>query len=163
MPSQILVPLKSSDRVEQFLPYIEQVAQPGMQIVFLVPYGSAGFGPLLDKLLIIQTGVDPESLPGRSKPEDLLEERKQVAMAALLPACAALRDRGIDIAVYVYLGRLRDVVRRHMEQGTVHLVIMRLGSDGLLTSFLHKIGSFARLLNPSAFPPVLLFRPRPDQ
>jgi hypothetical protein len=42
MPSQILVPLKRSDRVEQFLPYIDQVAQPGIQIVFLVPYGSAG-------------------------------------------------------------------------------------------------------------------------
>ncbi len=161
MDESILVPLRSSDRVEQFLPYIEQVVKPGMKIVFLVPYGSDGFAPLLDKLLVLQTGIDPEHLPGRSKPQDLLEERQHVAMADLLPACAGLRTSGIDIGVNVYVGRLRDVVQGEMQKGNVHLVMMRLGSENLLTRLLYKIGAFARFLSSPTFPPVLLLHPSP--
>jgi hypothetical protein len=38
MAAQILVPLKEDDRVEEIIPYIQQVTQPGMEVVFLTPY-----------------------------------------------------------------------------------------------------------------------------
>ena len=38
MASQILVALKSEDRLSQMIPYIEEIAQPGMKIVFLIGF-----------------------------------------------------------------------------------------------------------------------------
>ena len=38
MAEQILVPLKRNDRVEEIIPYVESITQPGMQVVFLAPY-----------------------------------------------------------------------------------------------------------------------------
>lgn len=35
MAKQILVPLKEHDRIEEIIPYIEEVARPGMRVVFL--------------------------------------------------------------------------------------------------------------------------------
>ena len=38
MAPQILVALERDDRVEEIIPYIEQITQPGMEVVFLAPY-----------------------------------------------------------------------------------------------------------------------------
>ena len=35
MASQILVPLRGSDQIEQLLPYIERVVQPGLHVISL--------------------------------------------------------------------------------------------------------------------------------
>lgn len=36
MAAKILVPLKRHDRIEAIIPYIAQVTQPGMRVVFLI-------------------------------------------------------------------------------------------------------------------------------
>src|SRR5215475_8304661 len=38
MAAQILVALERDDRVEEIIPYIEQITQPGIEVVFLTPY-----------------------------------------------------------------------------------------------------------------------------
>ena len=38
MAPQILVALKSEDRLSQMIPYIEKIAQPGMKVVFLIRF-----------------------------------------------------------------------------------------------------------------------------
>lgn len=41
MSKQILVLMKRNDRVEDLLPYVEKVARPGMQAVFMPTNGTA--------------------------------------------------------------------------------------------------------------------------
>src|SRR5262245_48174716 len=43
MNKKILVPLRQYDQGEEMIPYIENVARPGMQVVFLVRYPVDGF------------------------------------------------------------------------------------------------------------------------
>ena len=43
MAAKILVPLKKHDRVEEIVPYIEKVAEPGASVVFLVHHPVNGF------------------------------------------------------------------------------------------------------------------------
>lgn len=43
MAKQILVPLKKEDGMEEVIPYIERIVQPGMRVVFLVRYPLDGF------------------------------------------------------------------------------------------------------------------------
>ena len=43
MNKKILVPLGQYDRSEEMIPYIENVARPGMGVVFLVRYPVDGF------------------------------------------------------------------------------------------------------------------------
>ena len=40
MARQILVALKSEDRLSQMIPYIEKIAQPGMRVVFLIRFST---------------------------------------------------------------------------------------------------------------------------
>ena len=41
--NKILVPLKKHDRIEEIVPFIEKVAEPGAGVVFLVHHPVSGF------------------------------------------------------------------------------------------------------------------------
>ena len=158
MAGQILVPLRGSDRIEQFLPYIEQVAQPGMKVVFLVHCGLSGFKELTDQLLAIHTGIRPAFLPGQSSEAAVVEDTKRSAQQRVLSACEVLRNRGITVDVNVYAGRLRRVVKEYLEKEDVHLVMMRPNVDRV-AGYLRKFGSLLRFFKPATVPPVLLLHP----
>jgi nucleotide-binding universal stress UspA family protein len=158
MAGQILVPLRGSDRIELFFPYVEQIAQPGMKVVFLVHLGLSRFKELTDQLLTIHTGIRPALLPGQGSEEAVVEDTRRSAQERVLSACEVLRDRGVTVDVNVYAGRLRRVVREYLEKEDVQLVIMRPNIDRL-TACLRKIGSLLRFFKPETVPPVLLLHP----
>jgi hypothetical protein len=155
MAGKILVPLGGSDRIEQFLPYIEQVARPGVKIVFLVHSGLSGLKALMDEVLALQTGITPASLPGTNHQADFVKERVRSAEKEVLAACAALRNREVDIVVNVYAGSLRRALREHMQRDDIHLVMMRPGA--IRVSLYLRMMS--RWFKPAMVPPVLLLYP----
>jgi hypothetical protein len=156
-PGQIIVPLRGSDRIEQFLPHIVQVVQPGMHIVFLVNFGTSRFKELTDSLLAIHTGIQPVFLPGQSE-SGIVENARRSAQERAFAACQSLRQRGVTVAVNVYSGRLRRVLNDYLEKEDVYLVMMRPNLDRV-AAYLGKIGSAFRSFKPATVPPVLLLHP----
>ena len=157
MAGQILVPLRGSDQIEQFLPYIERVAQPGMRVVFLFHFGFSGFKELTDQLLAIHTGIRPAFLPGKSS-VDMVENKRRSVERKLLPACELLQHRGIRIDVNVCAGRLQTVVQEYLKKEEVHLVMMRPAGNRLM-GYLRKISRIPGFVKPPTVPPVLLLHP----
>lgn len=158
MAGQILVPLSGSDRIELFLPYVKQIAQPGMKVVFLVHLGASRFKELTNQLLAIHTGIQPAFLPGQTSEQAVVEDARRSAEQRVLSVCEGLRKRGVTVDVSVYAGRQRRVVREYLEKEDVHLVIMRPNMDRL-TACLRKIGSLLRFFKPATVPPVRLLHP----
>jgi hypothetical protein len=156
-PGQIIVPLRGSDRIGQFLPYIVQVAQPGMKIVFLVNFGMSRFKELTDPLLAIHTGIQPAFLPGQSE-EGIVEDARRSAQQRVFFACQTLREKGVAVDVNIYSGRLRRVLKDYLEKEDVYLVMMRPNLDRV-AAYLGKIGSAFRSFKPATVPPVLLLHP----
>jgi 23S rRNA C2498 (ribose-2'-O)-methylase RlmM len=58
MAAQILVPLKKHDRIEEIVPYIEKVTEPGASVVFLVHHPVNGFKWLQAYCRIAQCGLE---------------------------------------------------------------------------------------------------------
>ena len=158
MAGQIIVPLRGSDRVEVFLPYVEQIVQPGMKVVFLAPLGLSGFKELTGHLLAIHTGIQPAYLPERICNEDVVENRRRSAERQVDSACLALRARGVKLEVHVYRGSLERIVQDYLKKEDVHLIMMR-PSHSWLTEYLRKLGSALRFLKSPVVPPVLLLHP----
>ena len=65
MNKKILVPLGQYDRSEEMIPYIENVARPGMKVVFLVRYP-------VDGVIRAKRGVWYEGRYGGKKAGELL-------------------------------------------------------------------------------------------
>lgn len=158
MTRQMLVLLRRSDRIEQLLPYIEQLARPGLKVVFLVHYRLARCKELTDELLAIHADIQPEFLPGRSR-EDNVKKRIRLAEKQLCIAREVLNKRGIEVAVSVYAGSLLRLMREYTKKEDIYLVIMRQGGGSRITLALRQIAALFRLFKPQTLPPMLLFCP----
>ena len=109
MASQILVALKSEDRLSQMIPYIEEIAQPGTKVVFLVGYNpqAASKPPRYDSLafncLEDVRFADELEQPG-SPNGNVSGSMEQLSLSAehkVFLALEALHKRGIETAVDV--------------------------------------------------------------
>ncbi len=159
MAKQIVVALKRDDRVEQILPSLEKIAEPGTRVVFLIPYPVDGVMWVRDHWV---TAESPRHalLAARIIAEKYSwETQRQRAEDKVFPACAALRRRGVEIAVDLYTGSARKVMASYTRNGGVHATTVQAGRGLSLRRFLHGIALLFGSCEQSASAPVLLRRP----
>jgi hypothetical protein len=155
MNTKILVPLGRYDRSEEMIPYIERVAQPGMQVVLLVRYPVDGFIWAKEEYGIRAALKAKELVKYYSWEGNLEKAKQQVA-----PACEALRAKGIEAAVDVYAGSLKKAVQSHMLHGDVHLIMTRAGIGGWVARLFNGTTSIFKWFRRPSFSPVMLISPR---
>jgi hypothetical protein len=155
MKKLILVPLKRNDRVEDFVPYVAEVARPGMKAIFMVPYPIDGFRWSRADCgrKAIEEGIRLASYYD-------WETNLHKARVRLAPVLAALSANGIEAAVEVYAGNMRTALRDYAVKGEVHLIVTR----GTIVSWIERlldtaISVFRTLKRPSVSP-VMLVNPR---
>jgi hypothetical protein len=166
MAGQILVALKSQDRLSRMIPYIEGVAKPGMQIVLLVPFGPAAvFNASRDNFLPLTVeeakffgSLQEARFINRAQP---IAEQKRLAEHRVFLALEGLLKRGIDVKLEVYTGSLRRALKNYMLKGDVHLVMKRAGRALMMMQFFRRaLPNFVLLKQPS-LSPLRMFRPQP--
>jgi hypothetical protein len=167
MAPQILVALKSEDRLSQMIPYIEKIAQPGMRVVFLIRF-SPQLASKASRHDSIESGFLGESrfFEGESeKPRfternfretQSREEQRLSAEHKVFLALEALLKRGIEITVDIYTGSLKRVVKNYRCKGNVHFLVKRLGKIPAMMKFVRRAFPIFGSLNGGTFSPVLL-------
>lgn len=169
MAKKILVALNSQDRLDQMLPYIEEIAQPGMEVVLLIRFAPNALAKeprdqwvTLKPLEEIRFGKDveePAFATGNIDDRRLLQDQKLLAEHKVFLALEALLKKGVEIAVDVYTGSLRRAVRTYTRRGNVHLIMQRAGS---IFSMIHYLWTFPILdwFKQASSSPVLLVHPK---
>jgi hypothetical protein len=122
MGNYILVPLSPHDQVEGIIPRIEEVAQDGMTVIFLIAYQANSLienrrikaellanGMLTDKKALMKYSYEKQTR--------LADEKTSVAGEAL-------HQRGINVITYVYMGPLRRLLKSYKRNGGVHRVLL---------------------------------------
>ena len=155
MNKKILVPLGQYDRSEEMIPYIEKVARPGMQVVFLMRYPVDGF----------IWGREEYGMRGALEAKKLVnyyswEGNLENAKRKVATACEALRAKGIEAAVDVYAGSLKKAVRSHMLNGDVHLIMTCAGIGDWIARLFGGTNSVFKWFKRPRFSPVMLINPR---
>ncbi len=170
MAGKILVALKSQDRLYQVLPYVEEVAQPGMKVIFLIRFAPTGVSEgSRDNSVTLKPPEEVEFVgdleqrrrtDGQIRGTQSMEEQRLLAEHKAFLTEEALRKRGIEIAVDVYTGSLKRVVRSYTRDGDVHLIMMRAGRFLLaMMRVLNRAMPILGLFKRPAFPPMLLLHP----
>jgi hypothetical protein len=154
MKKLILVPLKRNDRAEDLLPYVEQVARPGMKIVFMVPYPVDGIC-LSHEVYGRKAIEEGESMAAYYDWNTNLEK----AAVRLVPAQVAATAKGIETAVELYTGTMRSALRDYAAKDDVHLIVTR----GTIVSWIERLldagMSVFRTLKRPSVSPVMLINP----
>jgi nucleotide-binding universal stress UspA family protein len=139
---RILVPLRRGDRIKDVIPYLEQIAGPGSRVIFLVHYSVES----LDWF---------QSEPMMS----VIKEQKLMADNNTFLALEPLRERDVTVALDIYAGPLRKVVKQYTGRGDIDLVMIAArGKSWLARLFQNSLLSFNfSCLSKSSS--VLLLRP----
>lgn len=153
MNRKILVPLGQNDRSEEMIAYIENVARPGMKVIFLVRYPVDGF----------IWGKEESGMKAVLEAKKLVthyswEANLQRAQGKVASACTALCPKGVELAVDVYAGSLKNAVSSHMLNGDVHLIMTRAGMGDWFVRLLDGTSSVLNTFK-RASSPVLLINP----
>lgn len=151
MNHQLLVPIKGHDHIEELLPYLDDIARPDMKIVFLVHFGVNRFTQLAGQLLEVQSGLPANFSTDTRVAQSKLNHR-------IDRVGRELRDRGVQIEVKFYSGRLQPILRQCIEQTNHHTVIMRPGVTRL-RRWLRSLLSALRMGSSSPALPVRLCHP----
>jgi hypothetical protein len=155
MNKKILVPLGQNDRTEEMIPYVENVARPGMKVVFMMRYPVDGFIWGKEEYGM-RAALEAKQLVNYYSWEGNLEKaKKQVA-----PACEALSAKGIEADIDVYAGSLKKAVRSHALNGDVHLIMTRAGIGDQIARLFDGTGSVFDWFRRPKFSPVLLTQVR---
>jgi hypothetical protein len=137
------------------IPYIEKVARPGMEVVFLVRYPVDGFIWAKEEFGM-KAALEAKQLVHYYSWEENLHR----AAEKLSSACAALRPKGIEVTVDVYAGSLKKAVRSHTINGDVHLIMTRAGIGDWIARLFDGTGSVFDWFKRPGFFPVLMIKPR---
>jgi hypothetical protein len=170
MGPQILVALKSEDRLSQMIPHVEKIAQPGMKVVFLIRFSPQAAPKMPHKSLGLRCLEDPRSEWELEKPRftgeniretQSMEEQRLSAEHKVFLALEALLKRGIEITVDIYTGSLKKVMKNYTRKGNVHFLVRRLGKIPAMMQFVRRAFPIFGSLNGRTFSPVLLLHSTP--
>jgi hypothetical protein len=155
MNKEVLVRMKRNDRVEDFIPYVENVARPGMKVVFMIPYPVDGLRCSTEELGH-KAIVEGKSLANYYTWDANLRTAKD----RISTAFKVLPTKGIEVGVDLYAGSMRSVIRNHAAKGNVHLIVTRAGIADWIARLFDGAISVFKWFKRSSFSPVLLINPR---
>lgn len=156
MTKEILVAMKSQDRIEDIIPCLERVAQPGTKVTFLLRYPVDGFIWAKEEGGTVAAALEAKKLAGYYS----WEENLQRAERKVSPAFEVLSRNGAEVAVDLYAGSLKKAISNRALKGDVHSIMTRAGIGYWITSFFNGTNSVLRLFKRPSFAPVLLIQPR---
>jgi hypothetical protein len=93
--------------MEDVIPFLEQIARPGCKVTLLIHYSVQGLDWFQNKSI-----------------SSVIEEQKLVARNNTFLALEPLRERGVTVALDIYAGPLRKVVKQYTLRGDIDLVMI---------------------------------------
>ena len=160
MAEKILVPLKRHDRVEEVVPYIEKVTQPGTSVVFLIHHPVNSLKWLQAYCGIMGCGLERTVAIRRMVESYSMKMRSQLAHQKVFHTCEALHRLGVKMAVEIYTGSLRKTLRGYVLGGDVDLIVMRPGIEHRIMNFLQGMVSIPNMIRQTALSPVFVLSPK---
>ena len=151
MGNYILIPFNSSDQIKHIIPRIEEVAQTGMTVIFLIPYQANGFF----KNRRIRSELRAKGMLTDRNALMKYSYEKQTRLAGEKTAFAGetLHQRGINVITYVYVGPLRRLLKSYKRNGGVHRVLLPRGNATSMIGFLRgTIALFSSLKRLNSLP-----------
>lgn len=176
MAEQILVLLKRNDRVEEIIPYVEKVTQPGMRVVFLVPNPVDRLNWWRDRRIFMEAERWirlAEGLPAMYPWENrrCLGEKSFSQCASTLGrtagACvkrgssrsAKPLRKGLEVSAVLYTGSLRKALSNYALNRDVRLILVRGGIGLWITRFMLGMIPIFGLFKRIESAPMILLRP----
>src|SRR5262245_9909341 len=151
MAKRIVIPLKRNSPIEEILPGLGKIAQPGMRVVFLIPYPVESWS--------YRTTESPTKamLAGREiSHRSSWDLQRGLAEGKIAPARERLDSMQIEVAVHVYTGSLRKLLAAYKDDDETYLIMLPPTRSRLWRTVVGKVPLLGFIKRPSFSPVVPL-------
>jgi len=145
----VVIPVRGRDRVEDILPYLDDIAQPGTKVTFLMHLGTRQFRRQLEQLLSFQGGASA----GRTG-ATLAGADDRCESGSGYEGNNRRRLSDVEVEIKFYSGSLRQLLDRSAEDQRRPLVALRPAAESI-TRWLSRLLP-AGYLRQSRHTPVLV-------
>ena len=157
MSGQIFVSLRRRDRIEQIMPYLNLLARPGMQVVFLTSYREK-VSWMEVQLTAMQTGARAIAAITTLTANTVRQAHLRAVAERIRPARKALHDKGMTVVIHCYSGSLRSAIARLRDADDETIVL--LSGHTIISKFLSQARQFFNPFGINDSVPILFLRPR---
>jgi hypothetical protein len=156
MAAQIFVPFNKREHIEDMIPYLEALARPGTEIIFLTPYRVA-VSWMEVQLTAIQTGLKITAPIGAVLNKDS-SPNVRICEEKVRQAQNLFNKRGWKISHQCYVGRLRDAVAS-LRNPEDEMILLMEERPTTMRSLLRPFAKFIGRLNTDDAAPIVFLRP----
>jgi len=104
MAEEILVPTKKPNRIEEIIPYLENIAKPAMSVIFLIPYRTELLRSLLHQWIPAESREEALSSGIATTEAPSLETHRRLAGQNIFPARETLKKNDLRYISLYYFG-----------------------------------------------------------
>jgi hypothetical protein len=154
MAREILVWLRRHDRIEEILPCIEKITQPGMKVVFLILY-PVKLWPWVRDHWVTTDSPREAMVAGREiMAKYSWQAQKELADQKIFLARGVLQKKQVDVAVDLCVSRMRKAINDHSVDREARCVLFRTESRYHLINLIRRMLSHFGASKRSVSPPV---------
>jgi hypothetical protein len=157
MSGQIFVPVKKHGRIEEILPYLDLLARPGMQVVFITTYREK-VSWMEIQLTAMQTGTRTITAVTALAANASRKAHLQSVEEKVRSAREAFEKKGVTVVVDCYSGSLRNTIASL--RGPDNEMIVLLGDHSIIGKFIAQARKLFGSFRTGAAAPILFLRPR---
>ena len=158
MPRQIVVPLKKHDQIDKIISYLDLLAVPGTEVVFLTSFPEQ-LSWMQVQLTTMQTGTLSLGPIKKVTSEVLREQQLRLVAERVRPVRDALQKRGLTVRVNSYTGSLRNAILSLRDPGS-ELVLLLRDHYTVFGMIFERIQKYVAHLRSHDCTPMLALRPR---
>jgi hypothetical protein len=123
MEKKVLVGLRSHDRIDDAVSFLQDIVTPGMQVVFLIPYPVEPWSYLPRHCDDAEIGRAATLANRKHLSQFVWETQRTLAETRVFGARQALRNKNVEVEFELYTGRLTWAIRDCMARSEFHWIL----------------------------------------
>ena len=153
---KVLVIMTKHDPVRKLMPCLETLASPGRAVIFLFQYPVDSRSYFRDHRITVESARHATAVGRNVVHRYDWEAQKELAQQIIAPAVGALHNKGVQVEIHLYSGRLSKAIKNYSVDRDIHWILTQFPRPGLIgylsTKTLVPLGWSSHLLSVRADP-----------
>jgi hypothetical protein len=153
---KLLVIMTEHDPVQKLIPCLETLARPGGVMIFLFQYPVDSRSYFRDHRIAVESARHATAVGRNVVHRYDWEAQKELAQQIMAPAIGALQNKGVQVEIHLYSGRLSKAIENYSVDRDIHWILTQFPRPGLFgylsTKTLVPLGWSNHLLSVRADP-----------
>jgi hypothetical protein len=128
---KLLVIMTPHNSVQKLMPCLEALVRPGGVVIFLFKYPVDSGSYFRDHRITVESARHATAVGRNVVHRYDWEAQKELAQQIMAPAIGALQNKGVQVEIHLYSGRLAKAIKNYSVDRDIHWILTQFPRPGL--------------------------------